>query len=184
MSHSLARRRRAVLRSLMTPLSHGATYAAVAGLVLFGDYLTKRLAVALWSGNETYPLLGGALGIQVVHNTLGAFGTSLGNHTWEVNVGATLAAVLLTMAVCSRLALLDATAPAALGLVAGAGMGNLASLVSSGAGVPDFLALSRGDGGALVFNLADVAAYVGIACCARLAWVVTRAAARRPRAQR
>jgi lipoprotein signal peptidase len=148
----------------------------MAGLVLYGDVVTKQLAVALWSG-ETYPLLGRVVAIQVVHNTLGAFSTSLGRLTWEINVAATLVAVLLTVAVCSRLARLSPGAPAALGLIAGAGLGNLASLVSSASGVPDFLALSDGRGGALVLNVADVAAYLGIACCLRLAWTVMRAVA-------
>jgi lipoprotein signal peptidase len=71
---------------------------------------------------------------------------------------------------------LDASAPATLGLVAGAGMGNLASLIGSRAGVPDFLAVSDGRGGAVVLNLADVAAYLGILCCLRLAWTVVRTA--------
>jgi hypothetical protein len=55
-------------------------------------------------------------------------------------------------------------------------MGNLASLLGSSAGVPDFLALNDGRGGALVFNLADVAAYLGIACSLRLVWTLIRVA--------
>ena len=54
-------------------------------------------------------------------------------------------------------------------------MGNLASMLGSSGGVPDFLAVSNGSGGALVLNLADVAAYLGIACCLRIAWTVIRA---------
>lgn len=158
---------------ITTPISHGATFAAMTALVVYGDLVSKWMAVTLWSG-ETHSLLGGRMGIQVVYNTLGAFSTSLGHLTWEINVATTIMAVLLASAVSSRLAVLDATAPATLGLVAGAGMGNLASLLGSSAGVPDFLAMSDGRGGALVFNLADVAAYLGIACCLRLAWTVVR----------
>jgi lipoprotein signal peptidase len=148
----------------------------MAGLVAYGDLVTKWLAVTLWSG-ERYPLFGGLLGIEVVHNPLGAFSTSLGPLTREINIAATLVAVLLTMAVSSRLARLDQGAPASLGLIAGAGIGNLASMLGWSSGVPDFLALSGGGGSALVLNVADVAAYIGIACCLRLAWVVARAAA-------
>ncbi len=168
---------RLVSRRITSPISHGATFIAVAALVVYGDLVTKWLAVTLWSG-ETHPLIGGLVGIQVVHNTLGAFSTSFGHLTWEINVATTVMAVLLSSAVSGRLAALDATAPATLGLVAGAGMGNLASLLGSSAGVPDFLALNDGRGGALVINLADVAAYLGIACCLRLAWTVIRARAR------
>lgn len=149
---------------------------AMTALVAYGDLVTKWLAVGLWSG-ESHQLVGRVVGIQVVHNTLSAFSVSLGRLTWEINVAATLVAVLLATAVCSRLARIDAVAPAALGLIAGAGVGNLASLVGSGGGVPDFLALSDGRGGALVLNVADVAAYIGIVCCLRLVFAVARAAA-------
>lgn len=146
----------------------------MAALVVYGDLITKWLAVTLWTG-ETHPLIAGVVDIHVVHNTLGAFSLSLGRLTWEVNVATTVIAVLLSMSVAGRLAAVDATAPATLGLVAGAGMGNLASLLGSSAGVPDFLALNDGRGGALVLNVADVAAYIGIACCLRLAFGLVRA---------
>ena len=162
------------LRRASAPISHGATFVAIAALVVYGDLVTKWLAETLCSG-ETYALAGGLIRIQVVHNSLGAFSTSLGQLTWEINVATTVMAVLLASAVSSRLAPLDATAPATFGLVAGAGMGNLASMLGSSGGVPDFLAVSNGSGGALVLNLADVAAYLGIACCVRIAWTVIRA---------
>lgn len=161
---------------LTAPLPHRASFAAVAGLVVYGDVVTKKVAVALWSG-QTQSLIGPLVDIRVVHNTLGAFSTSLGTYTWQINVAATPAAVLLAVAVCSQLARVDAGAPAGLGLVAGAGLGNLASLLDPVGGVPDFLALNDGRGGALVLNVADVAAYLGIACCARLVWIVLRIAA-------
>jgi lipoprotein signal peptidase len=170
-------RRPLVPRHATAPISHGATFVAMTALVVLGDLVTKWLAVALWTG-ETHSLFGGRMAIQVVYNTLGAFGTSLGHLTWEINVATTVMAIVLSSAVSTRLAALDATAPATLGLVAGAGMGNLASLLGSSAGVPDFLALNDGRGGALVFNLADVAAYLGIAFCTRLAWTVVRTARR------
>jgi len=147
----------------------------MAGLVAYGDLVTKWLAVALWSG-QNQPLFGPLLGIEVVHNPLGAFSISLGPLTREINIAATVVTVLLSMAASSRLARLDRGAPESLGLIAGAGIGNLISLYGNTAGVPDFLALSNGRGNALVLNVADVAAYIGIACCARLAFVVVRAA--------
>ena len=152
----------------------------MAGLVAYGDLVTKWLAVTLWSG-EQQPLFGRMLGIEVVHNPLGAFSVSLGPLTREINIAATVVAVLLSMAVSSRLARLDRGAPESLGLIAGAGIGNLASMVGTGSGVPDFLALSDGRGSALVLNVADVAAYIGILCCLRLAFIVVRAARTRPR---
>lgn len=161
-------------RRVTAPITGGASFAVMAGLVAYGDLVTKWLAVALWSG-EQHPLFGRMLSIEVVHNPLGAFSLSLGPLTREINIAATVIAVLLSMAVSSRLARLDRGAPESLGLVAGAGIGNLASMIGSTAGVPDFLAFSDGRGGSLVLNLADVAACIGIACCLRLAWIVLRA---------
>ena len=135
------------------PITGAASFVTMAGLVTYGDLVTKWLAVTLWSG-ESHPLFGRLLGIEVVHNQLGAFSTSLGPLTREINIAATLAAVLLSMAVCARLARLDQEAPASLGLIAGAGIGNLVSMLGSPTGVPDFLALSDGRGSALVLNVA------------------------------
>lgn len=161
------------------PITGGASFAVMAGLVAYGDLVTKWLAVTLWSG-EHHPLFGRMLGIEVVHNPLSAFSVSLGPMTREINIAATVIAVLLSMAVSSRLARLDRGAPESLGLIAGAGIGNLVSMLGSAAGVPDFLALSNGSGSVLVLNVADVAAYIGIACCFRLAWIVVRAAGTAP----
>ena len=176
---SLSVRSPLAARRASAPITGGASFAVMAGLVAYGDLVTKWLAVALWSG-EQQPLFGRTLGIEVVHNPLGAFSVSLGPLTREINIAATVVAVLLSMAVSSRLARLDRGAPESLGLIAGAGIGNLVSMVGSVSGVPDFLALSDGRGSALVLNVADVAAYIGILCCLRLALIVVRAAWRRP----
>lgn len=166
-------------RRASAPITGGASFAVMAGLVAYGDLVTKWLAVTLWSG-ERQPLLGRLLGIEVIHNPLSAFSVSLGPLTREINIAATVVAVLLTMAVSSRLARLDRGAPESLGLIAGAGIGNLASMLGNASGVPDFLALSDGRGSAVVLNVADVAAYIGILCCLRLAFVVIRAARYHP----
>ena len=147
-------------------------------VVVLGDLVSKTLAVTLWTG-ERQPLLGQLVRIDVVQNPLGAFSSSLGPWTWQINVALTGLSVLLAAAVCPRLARLDSLAPNALGLVAGAALGNLTSLVTTPGGVPDFLAIAHGQGGALVLNFADVAAYLGLACLARLAWTIVRIIAAR-----
>lgn len=175
---SLSARSPLAPRRASAPITGGASFAVMAGLVAYGDLVTKWLAVTLWSG-EQQPLLGPMLGIEVVHNPLGAFSVSLGPLTRQINIAATVVAVLLSMAVSSRLSRLDRGAPESLGLIAGAGIGNLASMIGSTSGVPDFLALRDGRGSALVLNVADLAAYIGILCCLRLAFVVVRAARHR-----
>ena len=164
--------------ALARPLSSTGTFIGMTVLVMLGDLVSKTLAVALWSG-QRQPLLGQLVRIDVVQNPLGAFSSSLGPWTWQINVALTGLAVLLAAAVCPRLARLDALAPSALGLVAGAALGNLTSLVTSPGGVTDFLAIAHGGDGALVLNFADVAAYVGLACLGRLAWTLVRVIASR-----
>ena len=58
------------------------------------------------------------------------------------------------------------TGPRALGLIVGGALGNLASLITSPAGVVDFIALSFESWG-IVLNVADVAAYAGLAMILR-----------------
>ncbi|HEX2716350.1 MAG TPA: signal peptidase II, partial [Gemmatimonadaceae bacterium] len=157
-------------RRLTTPLSSTGTFLAVTILVAAGDALSKGMAESLWA-NERYPLLGQLLRIELVHNNAGAFSTSIGAWTWEVNVALTVMALLLAVAASPMLARFDAIAPHALGLVAGAATGNLASMATSPRGVPDFLAIAHGQG-ALVLNVADVAAYIGLALCARIVWSI------------
>ena len=180
MSLSQPQREHAI-RVATSPLPNTGAFIGIALLVMFGDLVSKAMAVGLWSG-ERYPLLGSRVLIEVVHNPLGAFSTSYGAHTFEINVVATLAAALLAMVYCPRLTRLDALAPSGLGLITGAALGNLASLVTSPSGVPDFLAVSHGPDSLLVLNVADVAAYIGLACCARIAWSVLRAAVSAARA--
>lgn len=152
----------------------------MAALVVYGDLVTKRLAVALWS-TERYQLVGRSVDIGVVYNRLGAFSTHVGRLTWELNVAGTIVAVLLAMACCRRLAVIDRGAPAIMGLVAGAGLGNLTSLVSSNAGVPDFLAVTTDASHGVVLNVADIAAMIGIAGLARMVVLLLLALASRTR---
>lgn len=152
---------------------HLTTLATIALLVALADLGTKWLAVAwLADGGASLGALGGALGERVrlvlVANARGAFGVGLGPHTHGVNVALTSLAIVLVVRVCRELARIDARAPRALGLIAGAAGGNLVSLLTTPGGVPDFLAIDHGGGRELVLNLADVAAYVGLAMMVRV----------------
>jgi lipoprotein signal peptidase len=74
----------------------------------------------------------------------------------------TLATVALVVSVVLPLARVDRRAAMAMGLIAGGASGNLASLIGEPRGVPDFLAQRLGDS-ILVYNLADVALWIGAA---------------------
>jgi lipoprotein signal peptidase len=151
-------------------------FASTALFVAAADLITKHLAESLLaSREEPYVALGGLMHLVVVHNDGLAFGFSVGSYTWPLSIAVSFAAIALIGAVCGELAAIDSAAPHALGLIGGAALGNLASLIFSPAGVVDFLALGRDGGRELVFNVADLAAYVGLAMIARTTWLALRA---------
>ena len=151
-------------------------FGGVALLVALGDTFTKQIAMAL------VPTAGMSLGVLPdrirllpVLNDQAAFGIGLGTYTWEINVVVTVATILLIMRVCRDLAAVDPWAPRILGLIAGAALGNLISLTLSPGGVPDFIAVTVAGGREIVMNLADIAAYVGIALMGKLVVSILRA---------
>ena len=151
-------------------------FGGVALLVALGDTLTKQIAMTLLpAGGTTLGVLPDRFRLLPVLNDQAAFGIGLGTYTWEINVLVTLATVVLIMCVCRDLAAVDPWAPRILGLIAGAALGNLISLTISPAGVPDFMAVDIGGGREIVMNFADIAAYLGLALMAKLAWSLVRA---------
>jgi lipoprotein signal peptidase len=151
-------------------------FATTALLVAAADLGTKHLAESLLgTGEVPFAKFGDLMRLVVVHNDGLAFGLSLGSYTWPLSIAVSVAAIVLIVAVCGELATIDAAAPRALGLIGGAALGNLGSLIFTPAGVVDFLALGQGGGRELVINLADVAAYVGLAMIARTTWLAVRA---------
>ena len=174
---AIPRWRQSVQTLVIAPRDAATTaFGGVALLVAFGDILTKQLAMTLLPvGGTTLGLLPDRLRLLPVLNDQAAFGVGLGTYTWEINVVVTLATIVLIMCVCRDLAALDPWAPRILGLVAGAALGNLISLTMTPGGVPDFLALTVGGGREIVMNLADIAAYLGLALMTKLAWSIIRA---------
>lgn len=150
-----------------------ARYIAVIAIVAGLDLLTKGIAArALGSGTVS---IAGPLDFALVHNRGSAFGIWLGPYTWQLNALATITALCLSTVVVRALSSVDRLAPIALGLIAGAAIGNLTSLLMPPAGVPDFIAVSVSETGRLVMNLADIAAYAGLAMTARSVHLLSRA---------
>jgi lipoprotein signal peptidase len=137
----------------------------VAAVVAAGDLSSKWLASLLWSERPVH--LTDWISMAVVHNQAGAFGLSMGAYTWQLNLALTLAAIVFIIPVTRDLATIDRRAPLALGLILGGACGNLASLVVPPRGVMDFIALNWAAGHSLVLNVADVAAYTGLAMILR-----------------
>lgn len=141
------------------------------------DLSTKQIAAFVLGtrGDVSVPLFHHAIRLTVILNDRSAFGISLGPYTWQINLVLTTVALLLCLSLCRPLAVIDGWAPLMLGLIAGAATGNLVSLIFSPQGVPDFIAVPTGHGQELVFNLADVAAVIGVALLIRTIGTVARA---------
>lgn len=136
----------------------------IAALVALGDWITKETAARLVTNDPAS--LEGWLRFAVVHNDAALFGISLGPYTWQLNLALTLGAMVLVVPVSRELAQVDRLAPRALGLILGGALGNFVSLVTSPRGVVDFIAVRLTETW-LVLNVADVAAYVGLALILR-----------------
>lgn len=144
--------------------------ARIALLVAAGDWLTKAVAARM-VGSEPV-VFSERLRFAVVHNDAAAFGWSAGAYTWPLNLALTLAAIALMIPVARDLSRIDAAAPRALGLIVGGALGNFASLVMHPPGVVDFISIGIGAHSELVFNVADVAAYIGLAMIARTGFLL------------
>lgn len=164
---------------------HLVPLARVALLVALGDYLTKVAAAAFLAHEPT--IVASWLRLVVIHNDQGAFGISLGAYTWQLNLALTLSAVALMVPVSRDLARIDRLAPYALGLIVGGAVGNLTSLILSSPGVVDFIAVRWTASAGLVLNVADVAAYTGLAMICRTGFLIVerlREDARSPQLER
>lgn len=156
---------------------HWVTLTRVAAIVAVGDWLTK--AVAARSVSSEPLVFSENLRFAVVHNDASAFGLSAGAYTWQLNLVLTIAAMVLMIPVARELTQIDRAAPRALGLIMGGALGNLASLLISPPGVVDFIYVGFAGDSALVFNFADVAAYVGLAMMARTGYLIVAEMRRR-----
>ena len=152
------------------PTSHLAVLTRIAVLVAVGDWLTK--AVASREVGSDPVVLTERLRFAVVHNDGTAFGLSAGAYTWPLNLALTLVAIVLMVPVARDLARIDEGAPRALGLIMGGAMGNLASLLLGPPGVVDFISVSMGAHSELVLNVADIAAYAGLAMMLRTGFLI------------
>lgn len=156
---------------------HLVILARVAAVVAVGDWLTKAVAARLVAVEPL--IITGNFRFAVVHNDASAFGLSAGAYTWQLNFALTLAVMVLMIPVARELSQIDRAAPRALGLIMGGALGNLASLALAPPGVVDFISVGLGRESALVFNLADVAAYIGLAMMTRTAFLIVAEMRRR-----
>ena len=149
----------------------------VLGLVAAVDLSSKLVATRLLADGGIRVF--GPVDLALTYNRGSALGLSFGPYTWLLNVVTTAAALVLVAVAVRALSAVDRRAPVALGLIGGAALGNLTSLLVPPAGVADFIAVQVGSLGRVIMNAADIAAYVGLAMLLRSVLLVHRAIALR-----
>ena len=148
-------------------------FLVVATFVSLVDLLTKYWASTSIPASGIP--IGGPIDLALTYNLGSAFGKSFTTLPWQVNALATLAALGLAGAAVRALSRIDERAPIALGLIAGAAIGNLASMLAPPAGVADFIAVQMSASTRIVMNFADLAAYSGLALMIRSLVLLSRA---------
>lgn len=164
--------------SVSGPLSK---LSRVALVVTVLDLVSKAIAAKLWTTSAVH--LTPWLTLSVVPNHGGAFGWSAGAYTWQLNMALTLAAIVFIIPVTRDLAQVDKGSTAALGLIVGGALGNLTSLVLPPAGVLDFIGIHFSGSRGIVINIADIAAYSGLALLSRTGFRIVEALAGRARGE-
>jgi signal peptidase II len=160
------------IRSASFDAGVGLRFVSWAALAAAADIASKHWAVT--SLAERTIVLSDWFALMLVFNTGALGGVSLGPHTWLINVLSTIATVLLVTGVVLPLARVDRRSAMAMGLIAGGATGNLASIMGEARGVPDFLAQRFGEI-VVVFNIADVALWLGAATLVPITMGLVRA---------
>jgi lipoprotein signal peptidase len=155
--------------------------ATAAGLVFLADFATKQWALATLSESGD-PGIGWHFAL--VSNTHLAGGIETGGYDLALTVTLTIVAALLVLRICRPLAAVDPSSPATLGLVLGAGAGNLADSLIPPRGVVDFIGFTAPTGMTTSFNVADVILLGALVLFVRTVWRIAMAMRGRPRPSR
>jgi signal peptidase II len=126
------------------------------------DWITKRLAVAhLSPAHVPHEIIGDFLRFTLAYNRNAAMGLSLGEFS---RIGFTVTAIIMLVVIGAIYRKLEPEVrveAAALGLIAGGALGNLADRLTSSLGVVDFIDVGFGDTRFWTFNIADSAVSIG-----------------------
>jgi signal peptidase II len=130
--------------------------------VLVTDWITKRLAVASLSpAHVPHEIIGEYVRFTLAYNRNAAMGLSLGQYS---RIGFTVTAIIMLVVIGAIYRKVEPHVrgeAAALGLIAGGAMGNLADRLTSALGVVDFIDVGIGDLRFWTFNVADAAVTTG-----------------------
>jgi signal peptidase II len=135
-----------------------------AALLLLTDCGTKQLAVQeLAVEHVPHAVIGDAVRFTLVYNRGAAFSFHLGDYSRVVFSVVALVMIAVLWRLYREANAHDRLMGAALGLIVGGAMGNLADRLRSPRGVVDFIDVGLGDHRFWVFNLADAGVSIGAA---------------------
>ena len=138
------------------------TFFPLLALLLLADCGTKQLAVEeLAHEYQSREVVGEVVRFTLAYNPGASFSLSLGDYS---RVGFSLIAIVVVFFLIDlyrKTAPHDRTLGAALGLIVGGALGNLADRLRSDRGVVDFIDIGFGDNRFYTFNLADLGITLG-----------------------
>lgn len=149
------------IASVRESRSRAALALGVVGTVLLLDVLTKLWIVRNFSLYESVQLLGDWVRLTYTHNVGAAFGIHVGEHSRIFFLLLSLVALAVLALIYRATPATDRLRIAAVSLVAGGALGNLADRLRYERGVVDFLDVGIGSHRWPVFNVADMAVSTG-----------------------
>jgi signal peptidase II len=132
-----------------------------AGIVLLLDVVTKRIAEAALVPYVPRQVIGNAVRFTLAYNPGAAFSMSLGEHSRWLFTAITIGVLVILWRTYRRTAPGDRLQLAALSLIAGGALGNLADRLRSPHGVVDFIDVGWGTIRFWTFNVADSGVSIG-----------------------
>lgn len=147
------------------------TFWPLASLLLLADCATKRLAEQqLAVEHLPHEVFGDAVRFTLAYNKGAAFSTTIGPYSRVVFSVLAIVMVAILYRMYREAEHHDRTLGAALGLIVGGALGNLADRIRSPRGVVDFIDLGLGDVRFWVFNVADMGVTFGAIILLLLMW--------------
>ncbi|MGH7476852.1 MAG: signal peptidase II [Longimicrobiales bacterium] len=144
-------------------------FGIVSGIVLF-DLMTKLLVQRNFHLYQQVELIGDYVRLTYIFNPGAAFGIHLGPYSRIIFLILSLVALLALAGMYWVTPVSDRVRLAAIALICGGALGNLADRVRSVHGVVDFLDVGIGTVRWPVFNVADIAVTIGAIFLALSLW--------------
>lgn len=130
--------------------------------VLLTDCATKELAETyLQPEHVPHEIVGDVVRLTLAHNPYAAMGLNFGAYSRVAIPIVVALAILLLVRLYRDTSPVERLRAAALGLIVGGAIGNLASRLMSSSGVTDFIDIGMGEWRFYTFNVADIGVFCG-----------------------